>query len=491
MNTPRSPIRRRRLARSVSVLLVFAAGSACSVADAASDTCGQAGADAASATAQAALDALATVNGVPGMGAAVWRDGEVVWTGCTGFRDVELGEPVRRDTLFRIASVSKLFGATAAARLAQDGRLDLDAAIGEALPWLAAPWSSLTPRQLAAHISGAPHYSSEELATIGHVRYASSREAAAIFSQRSLLSSPGTAYRYSSWGYTLLGAVIEARSGRHFLDYLRDTLTAGLEITAETDDLGGRRSSLYDIEHGQVRRVAYTDMSYSLPGGGLAATPRALVQFGGRLLRDEVLSASAWSQMLQPTRFSNGEKVHDDGYDVAFGWRIGNDRDGARIAHHAGTTIGARSMLMLWPDEAVASALLSNASWIASMDRNAELLAAPFRKPPEGLVAAPCPAGRRYSGVLKRMAFAGAAAFGLDKGRCVGTLQAAGALSEHFRSAYQWPGTTLKIVALGADGGLSRAALVTPYGLYDLRAIGPGRWSARLGANTTIELRFP
>ena len=105
--------------------------------------------------AQRLLDTLRETNGVPGMGAAVWQDGQIVWEGSSGLRDVEGGAPVTRDTLFRLASVSKLFTVTAAAKLAEEGRLDLDAPVQAQLPWLGARWPAITPRQLAAHVIGA------------------------------------------------------------------------------------------------------------------------------------------------------------------------------------------------------------------------------------------------------------------------------------------------------------------------------------------------
>lgn len=487
LTSRRSTFRASRPMLSAAGVLLCGLGAAATAAD----TCGERGDDAASLTAQKVLDALATVNGVPGMGASVWRDGQVMWVGCTGWRDLESRKPVSRNTVFRLASVSKLIGATAAARLVQDGRLEADAPIGEVLPWLQAPWSSMTTRQLVAHISGAPHYSAQELEALGRVHYSSSREAIGIFSHRPLVAAPGTAYSYSSWGYTLLGAVIEARSGQHTVDYLAGTLTEGLAIAADADEPTGQAAALYDIERGVPQRVARTDMSYTLLGGGLAATPEALVSFGGRVLTHQAINRDTWSWMLQPTRFGNGEPVHAANYDVAFGWRVGHDRDGAPIAHHAGTTTGARSMLMLWPDHGVASALLSNASWVASMDSTAEILAAPFRPEPPGLISATCPVGRRYAGTLGGRTVEGSTRFHLDDGRCVGTLQAPGILRDHFRNAYSWPGRTLKVIALSADGDLSRAALVTPFGLYDLRATGPHRWSARLSQARTLELTIP
>ena len=454
----------------------------------ANDTCANAPDDAAAATAQRLLQALVATNGVPGMGAAVWRDGRVAWTGCAGLRDIEAAAPVQRDTVFRLASVSKVIATAAAARLVDEGRLDLDAPVGDTLPWLPAAWAQVTVRQLAAHTSGAPHYAGNDLQVLGKVRYPTSRDAVGIFSGRALLSPPGTAYRYSSWGYTLLGAVIEARTGESFVDHVRRHVTPGLAIGADGETGGAAASALYAIEDGAARRVPRTDMSYTWPGGGLAATPEALAVFGGRVLEHRIVSAARWQAMQQPARLADGTRVRDRDYEVGLGWRLGRDADGARIAHHAGTTLGARSVLLLWPEQDMAVAVLSNALWVSSIESTAQMLAAPFRNPPVGLARAACPTATRLAGVLEGERFQVDATFRLEQGRCVGELTAPAPLRAFFASASAWPDHHLRIVALADDGTLSRAAFVTPYGLYDLRATGARSWSVALNAKATLEL---
>lgn len=473
----------------VLVLLTSASASFLLAASSrAADTCGATTPDAAAVTSQRLLQALIDTNGVPGMGAAVWQDGRVVWTGCAGWRDVEAQAPVRRDTVFRLASVSKVIAATAAARLAEEGQLDIDAPVGATLPWLPSAWSAVTVRQLASHTSGAPHYAGNDLRTLGNTRYVTARDAVGIFSGRTLLFAPGTSYSYSSWGYTLLGAVIEAVSGEHFLDYVRRHVADGLAIHADSEGPAEIESALYDIDQGVVRRTPRTDMSYTWPGGGLAATPEALVRFGGRVLEHRIVGAARWQAMQQPTPLAGGAPAHERDYDVGFGWRVGRDGDGHRIAHHAGTTTGARSVLMLWPDHRMAVGVLSNASWVSSMEATAGMLAAPFRRRPGNVAAADCPVDGHLTGTLATHRFDLEASFRLEHGRCVGELRAPAPLAAHFVKASAWKGRTLRIVALDSDGTLSRAALVTPFGLYELRAIAAASWSATLSGGVTLGL---
>lgn len=454
----------------------------------AADTCSTPAADAAAATAQRLLQALIETNGVPGMGASVWRDGQTVWIGCAGWRDAEARKPVQRDTVFRLASVSKVIAATAAAKLAEEGRLDIDAPVGDALSWLPPAWSQVTVRQLASHTSGAPHYAGNDLDVLGRVRYPTARDAVGIFSGRALLSAPGTAYSYSSWGYTLLGAMIEERSGEHFLEYVRHHVTDELTIAADGDLPESRASRLYSIENGAARRMPRTDMSYTWPGGGLAATPEAIATFGGRMLENRIVGAERWQAMQQPMRLRNGSVAQERDYEIGFGWRLGRDLDGNRIVHHAGITTGARSMLMLWPGQDTAASVLSNAAWVSAMESTTGMLAAPFRLQPADLVAAACPAPGRMTATLKGVRFDVAVTFRTERGRCVGELVAPAPLRTFFASAYQWPAHRLRIIALTSDEKLTRAALVTPFGLYDLRALGQGHWAARLNANATLEL---
>lgn len=472
----------------VTLLLAVAATPARSAA--ATDTCAKAArADSAAATAQRLLDALVATSGVPGMGAAVYRDGRIVWTGCAGWRDIAAREPVRADTVFRLASISKIVTTTAIARLAERGELDLDAPVSDLLPWLPKDWPALSLRQLAAHVGGIAHYSDED-ADRGRVHYATAREAVARFAGRPLIAPPGTAYHYSSWGYTLIGAVIEARTQQPFLDHLRKHVTRGLDIRPDSDGRGEDVSRLYVIGHGAPRLPPPHDYSYTWPGGGLAATPATTARFGARVMDGSLISVASWAAMRVPVLLTSGAPAGERDYAVGLGWRVGSDADGARIVHHSGATEGSRGSLVLWPEERTVVSLLSNASWTSAIDQSAMQLAAPFRIAPARSKSA-CPLqAKRYEGRLGDEPVAGEVVFRMERKRCIGELSPDAPLQRHFAPATAWPNQRLTLIALDADGGLMRVALVTPFGIYAAKPGDEGRWSVALNPDTTLQIAW-
>lgn len=465
---------------------------ACAALSGAASAGAQTGADAdAGAIAQQLLDTLRETNAVPGMGAAVWQDGRIVWEGSSGVRDVDRGLPVTRDTLFRLASVSKLFTVTAAAKLAEEGKLDLDAPVQAQLPWLGARWPAITPRQLAAHVSGLPHYQAVD-ADRGSRHYATGRDAVAIFAGRDLLSPPGTAYSYSSWGYSLLGALVEDKAGRPFTDYVSEEVAPGIAIRADatnSDDPDASRA--YGFVAGRAVEMPRHDFSYTWGGGGLSGTASAVAAFGGRMIDGRVVRPQTFDAMLVPVRLASGEAAGEDDYHVGFGWRISSDANGAPFLFHNGVTQGARSTLGLWRAERIAVSLLSNASWVSRMEPTAQMIAAPFRPVPAGLVWAPCPLdARHYRGTFGDAAVEGVVRFRIERGLCVGIAEQHPAMQSYFDTASQRTDAALTIVGLDPKGGLSRAGIVNPFGIADLRAQDDGSFVADLTATRRLVLRF-
>jgi serine beta-lactamase-like protein LACTB len=441
--------------------------------------------------ADALLQALVETSGVPGMAASYTHNGELVWTGVAGLRDVETGLPVAPDTEFRFASVSKLMTATAAARLVQAGRLDPDAPVQTALPYIDNDWPAISARQLAAHISGIPHYQAVDRDR-GDVHYAHVRDAIGVFSGRDLLSPPGAAYHYSSFGYTLLSAAVEAAAGEPFLDFVRRDVTAGLAIRPVTAPSGPLDTAPYEFVDGQIRRAGPHDYSYSYGGAGFRGSAPALAMFGARVLSEDFISAATRAFLWTPATTADGATVMEDQDAVGFGWRIGVDASDERIVHHAGVTTGARSALVLYPDTGDSVSVLSNALWVAAIEGTATILASPFRvDATENAAAAACPTGiSRFEGRYRGARIEGEASLAVVDGVCRGAIAADNPMGEWFNGFLQADAERLPVIALTADGKLGRAALVTPAGLYDFRCSPPEDCRAVFGPQRVLEIAF-
>ena len=463
-NRPNGAFRRgtRRLSclAMVSTLAIAAPGAAAPNED-----------EGASRISQRILEALIEANGVHGMAASVWRDGAVVWTAGVGYRDAEERLPVEDDTIFRLGSVSKIFAFAAAAKLREQGRLDVDRPIQDSLDYLNPAWPAITARQLAAHTAGIPHYQTVDEGRGGR-RFGSIREAVGVFNDRDLLSSPGAAYRYSSYGYTLLSALVEESAGQPYLDYLALEIVPGLTIIPDATDQGNPAASkAYDYDGGALGPSAPHDLSYSWGGAGLGATAGDLARFGGRLLSGDVVSNASFEWMMEPMRLTDGTAVSDKEYSVGFGIRTQRDVDGERVAHHAGAVIGGRSVLLLYPERKLAVSILSNAPWISSIEQTAMTLSAPFRAGQAGAVARACPLiASRYEGTFGDAPVSGNATFALQDGVCSGRITVDKPMADWFDGSSRKDVRSVEIIGLDSRGGFGRAAFVTPFGAYDLRA---------------------
>ena len=187
--------------------------------------------------------------------------------------------------------------------------------------------------------------------------------------------------------------------------------------------------------------------------------------------------------------------MRDDGYAIGLGWRTLTDQDGRRRAQHAGVTLGARSALVTWPDlpaaEQTAVSLLSNTLWVSSIEQSAAMIAAPHQATPADMAPAECPVhATRYEGRFRDQPFAGAASFNVEDGTCIGTLALSGEAKAYFDAFPQKDANHLRVVGLDIGTGLSRAALVTPTGLYDLRVQADGSHRAPLGSASEIQMTF-
>ena len=309
--------------------------------------------------------------GIPGLSVAVGVDGEIVWAEGFGWADLENRVPVWPSTRFRIASISKSLTAGAVGKLMEEGKLDLDAPVQAYVPSFPEKAWPVTTRLLGGHLGGIRHYRNREFESLVH--YENVVDALAIFADDPLIHEPGTAYEYSTYGWNLISAVVQAAAGEPFLDYMRRVVfepTGMKETVAEhVDSLIYHRSRAYQQSpDGRIVNAPFVDNSNKWSGGGFLSTASDLVRYGfaylgGDFLKPETIDVLWTSQLTR-----DGERT---GYGI--GWRE-NLEEGRRVISHTGGAVGGTTVLVIYPAEGVVIAVLTNIQG-ASQTGNARQIA--------------------------------------------------------------------------------------------------------------------
>jgi CubicO group peptidase (beta-lactamase class C family) len=295
--------------------------------------------------------------GIPGLSLAVAEGGEVRHAAGFGFADVENEVPARPETMYRLASVSKPITAAAVLRLAEEGRLDLDAPVSRYCPDFPDKAWPVTARQLLSHQGGVRHYRPDEQPITR--RFTSLVEGLALFRDDPLVHEPGTKVLYSTYGYTLLGCAAAGAAGRPFMALLHDAVFAPAGMTAtRVDDVRGlipnRAQGYVRDGEGELLNSALADMTYKVPGGGLSSTAPDVARFGTALVSGRLLVADTLAQMLTRQKTRNG-RVTGFGLGLALG-----SRGGRREAWHTGGQERVSTVIYLQPDSGLVVAILTN-----------------------------------------------------------------------------------------------------------------------------------
>jgi CubicO group peptidase (beta-lactamase class C family) len=280
-----------------------------------------------------------------------------IWTHAWGKADVENDVAATPRSVFRLASISKPFTAVAIMRLVEMGRVNLDTPIRKYLPQFPKKRWPITLREVLCHQSGIRWYRGADLESTRH--FPSVTAGLEMFAKDPLLFEPGTRTFYSSYGFNLAGAVIEAVTRRPYPEFVHDEVLepAGIE-SMRPDDVFAiipHRASGYRIRRdGRLENCGLTDTSYKTPSGGWVATAEDVVRLARALMRGKILKEETRDLMWTPQRLKNGRET---GYGL--GWVIG-DEHGLRVVEHSGGQQGSNTHLILVPEKNVAIAVLTN-----------------------------------------------------------------------------------------------------------------------------------
>jgi len=309
-----------------------------------------------------AVSSFMSANSVPGIGVAVVLEREPVWSAGFGMADLENFAPVTSSTLFRLGSISKPITATAILQLWEHSKLDLDAPVQKYCPAFPQKESPITTRQLLGHLGGIRHYNSDgkgDVPADSARHFANMQESLTIFAVDPLVAKPGTKFNYSTYGYTLLGCVLEGATSQKYVDYVRENIfwPAGM-VESQADDffvvVPHRTRWYHKDEAGIVRNAGVLDSSYKIPGGGLISSADDMARFEAAILADRLMQRATRDLMWTSLKTADGKAT---GYGL--GWGL-SDKFGVHIFAHTGGQQGTSTAFALVPERRAGVVVLAN-----------------------------------------------------------------------------------------------------------------------------------
>jgi CubicO group peptidase (beta-lactamase class C family) len=307
--------------------------------------------------------------GQPGLSMGVIYDQELIWSRGFGYADLAAKRPADSTTVYRIASITKLFTATAIMQLRDEGKLQLDDPVAHHLPWFKvkntfrdAP--EITIRHLLTHTSGLPreaafpYWVDRKFPTIEAIRKKLPEQSIAI--------APESKWKYSNLALTLAGEVVAAVAGIPYVDYVQSQILDPLEMSNTFMQISAGNPLLATGYHRRMpdnkRETGhYTDMKGITPAANMASCVEDLAKFAMLQFR---IGPRKGKQILKGTSLREMQRVHwlnpnwQAGRGLGFYvWRMEN----FTLAGHGGALEGYRTDIQVIPAEKIGFVVLTNA----------------------------------------------------------------------------------------------------------------------------------
>lgn len=285
-----------------------------------------------------------------------------------GLRTIETKQPMPKDALFRIASMTKPITAIGIMILQEEGKLSVDDLVEKHLPefrgqrltasrdgdmvTLKKPSRAITLRDLLTHTSGLPGGFPPGLADLYATRQRTLAEAVLVSSQQPLDFEPGSKWAYCNAGIDTLGRVIEVVSGRSYEEFLaaRVFRPLGMNDTAcfPSEQQTPRIAGLYETKNGELvvanRPIVgpATGAKHPIPAGGLYSTAADLAKLyqamlnAGRLGSTKIISPES---VLTMTKAQTGDLTCGfvPGMGFGYGWAVVKEPQGVTAMVSPGT----------------------------------------------------------------------------------------------------------------------------------------------------------
>jgi len=311
-----------------------------------------------------------TEQNLPGLSVAVAVGGEIVWAEGFGWADLEKRVSVAPDTRFRIGTASIALTSVAVGQLLEEGQLNLDDEIQKHVPAFPKKQWPVTLRQLMGHVAGVRTDSGDE-GPLFSEHCARPADALPHFAEDALRFEPGAEYRFSSYGWILVSAAVEAASKEPFLTFMQKEIFEPLGMDRTMADSATEpipnRATPYFPRFGADPRYGpdpMREVDYSCYAGAsvFVSTPSDLVRFAVAFSSGTLLKPATVEVFQTSQRTSSGQET---GYGL--GWDLETvtlaGKDTRAIGHDGDSLGGTLASLLTFPEHGIVVSLMTNISY--------------------------------------------------------------------------------------------------------------------------------
>ncbi|WP_296382004.1 serine hydrolase domain-containing protein [Winogradskyella sp.] len=287
---------------------------------------------------------------------------EVKWEAATGYADKDKKQTFTIDTQVRTASIAKSMTAIAVMQLVEQDLIDINLPIDMYIPeFIQKGKTKITTKHLLAHTSGIGAYKNDREVE-NKINFTSLLDAYDVFKDRKLHFQPGTEFYYTSYGYVVLGILIEKVSGLSYEAYMQKHIWDKANMTnTGIERLEAKRENATTLYHrdrkGKIKEAKVNNLSNRTPAGGFYSTVNDLVKFGNALINNALVNSDTYNLMVQHHSL---EKVNN-GYGFGF-YLYGGKQNEDSIIGHNGAQRGTSTQLFVIPKLKTVIAVVSNTS---------------------------------------------------------------------------------------------------------------------------------
>jgi len=308
------------------------------------------------------IDATMKNEHIPGLSVAVVKDNNLMLSKGYGLSNLEHQVAASDQSMYGIASVTKVFTAMALMTLAEDNKVRLDDQIGKFLTTIPKAWKAITIKQLLNHTSGISSFSKHEKIPCNVGKDVREYERGDAWKEVACLPldfRPGTGWSYGDTGYYLLGLIIENITNKKYEVFLKERIFNPLDMNKT------RLVSYKELIDGRADGYSFADNRYILAprfeidefsNGGIVSNVREMSKLHQAFTSEKILKKNTLQQMWSPTVLTDGKPVPQYGY----GFGLSPYQGRKRIGHNGGGGMGFSTALTHFPEERLTVVLLTN-----------------------------------------------------------------------------------------------------------------------------------